>query len=131
VSAVDAALVRRWILGRTPSDHGLPGPLWTRSHVAALVRTRRGLPIGLGAAGRLLERIGLDPRRPPIAPGPIPFGAPGVLFGHDRRGAFLCRAVRRQPDQLHHALRWIRERGGAAVRLRFRPDASHTERGEV
>jgi transposase len=123
VPAAVASQVRRWILGRSPSDHGLPGVLWSRSSVAALVRARCGLAIGPAAAGRLLLRIGLDPRRPRVAPGPVPMGTPGVLFCQDRRGAFLCRTVRRQDEAIRRAVHWMRERAGAAARLSFRPDA--------
>jgi transposase len=114
--------VRRWIVGRTPADHGLRGVLWSRSHVATLVRARCGVPIGPAAAGRLLLRIGLDPREPRGGAGPVPHGTSGVLFCRNRRGEFLCRSVRRQPEPIRRAVHWLRERAGPEARLSFRPD---------
>jgi transposase len=116
-----AAQVQRWVLGRTPSDHGIPGPLWTRPRIAALVRARCGVDLRPAAVGRLLRRIGLDPR-PARSGTAIHRGAAGVLFCHDGRGAFLCHAVRRESDVLHRAIEWLRERSAPSLRLAFRPD---------
>jgi transposase len=123
VGFTEALDLRGALLGRTPGDHGLPGSLWTRRTVAALVRHRTGRRIGSLAAGRLLRRIGLDRRSPPAFAGAE--GRPCVLLATDGRGAFLCTRVadpsrdalvRRVADSLAR-------RAGRPVTLSFVVDA--------
>jgi transposase len=84
-----AAVVRDALLAGGPAEHGLPGALWTRRTVAALVERRTGVRLGPLAAGRLVRRIGLDPFWASAA-------APdesAIVVATDGRGSFLCARV--------------------------------------
>jgi transposase len=56
--------VRRWICGRDPRQYGFDFGLWTRQIVAALIRERMGIAIGLTAVGRLLAELEITPQKP-------------------------------------------------------------------
>jgi transposase len=89
VDPARAAVVRDALLRGGPGEHGLPGALWTRRTVAALVERRTGVRLGSLAAGRLVRRIGLDPLWASHA---APEG-PGIVVATDGRGSFLCARV--------------------------------------
>src|SRR5205814_5277414 len=85
------ALVRRWVVGHTPQQQGLPGRMWTRATVRALLSRRLSVEPSLPAVGRLLRRAGLHPDVRRMTPDEAPRrDARGLLFAVDGRGAFLC-----------------------------------------
>jgi transposase len=48
----------------SPDQVGLPGSLWTRETVGALIRKRFGLALSVWTVGRYLRRWGLTPQKP-------------------------------------------------------------------
>lgn len=56
--------VRRWINGKDPRQYGFDFGLWTRQIVAALIRDKFGVPLGVTAVGRLLAELDITPQKP-------------------------------------------------------------------
>ena len=56
--------VRTWICGKDPRQYGFDFGLWTRRIVAALIRQRMGISLGLTAVGRLLAALDITPQKP-------------------------------------------------------------------
>ncbi len=56
--------VRRWICGKDPRQYGFDFGLWTRQTIAALIKERMGIDMGLTAVGRLLAELNITPRKP-------------------------------------------------------------------
>lgn len=56
--------VRRWICGKDPRQYGFDFGLWTRQIVAALIREKLGVALGLTAVGRLLHQLDITPQKP-------------------------------------------------------------------
>jgi transposase len=94
VSENDLLRVREWIIGHAPRDYGLPGRLWTRRGVAALLHHRLGISMTPMNAGRLLRRMRLDARSSIfVAHAREMDGPASLLFALNPRGAFLCRRL--------------------------------------
>jgi transposase len=91
VSETQAAHLRALIVGHVPADHGLSGPMWTRTGVRELIRRRLSVDPSLPAVGRMLRRAGLHPTVGRIPAEQLPRRETrGLLFAVDGRGAFLC-----------------------------------------
>jgi transposase len=56
--------VRRWICGKDPRQYGFDFGLWTRKIVAALIKEKMGVALGLTAVGRLLHQMDITPQKP-------------------------------------------------------------------
>jgi transposase len=56
--------VRRWICGKDPRQYGFEFGLWTRKIVAALIKEKMGVTLGLTAVGRLLHQMDITPQKP-------------------------------------------------------------------
>ena len=56
--------VRRWICGNDPRQHGFDFGLWTRKIVAALIKEKMGVALGLTTVGRLLHQMDITPQKP-------------------------------------------------------------------
>ena len=56
--------VRRWINGKDPRQYGFDFGLWTRQIVAALVKQKFGVRLGVTAVGRLLAELDITPQKP-------------------------------------------------------------------
>jgi len=56
--------VRRWICGKDPRQYGFDFGLWTRQTIAALIKERMGIALGLTAVGRLLATLHITPQKP-------------------------------------------------------------------
>lgn len=56
--------VVEFIAGHCPDGLGLPGSLWTRETVGALIKQRFGLAFSVWRVGRYLRRWGLTPQKP-------------------------------------------------------------------
>ena len=56
--------VRRWICGKDPRQYGFDFGLWTRQVIAALIKERMGIDLGLTAVGRLLAELNITPQKP-------------------------------------------------------------------
>jgi transposase len=56
--------VRGWINGKDPRQYGFDFGLWTRQIVAALIRQKFGVGLGVTAVGRLLAELDITPQKP-------------------------------------------------------------------
>ena len=56
--------VRGWINGKDPRQYGFDFGLWTRQIVAALVKQKFGVRLGVTAVGRLLAELDITPQKP-------------------------------------------------------------------
>ena len=56
--------VFRWINGKDPRQYGFDFGLWTRKIVAALVREKFQIELGVTAVGRLLAELEITPQKP-------------------------------------------------------------------
>jgi transposase len=59
-----AAAIVALMEGHGPDQLGLPGSLWTRETVGALIKKRLGLALSVWTVGRYLRRWGLRPQKP-------------------------------------------------------------------
>jgi transposase len=53
-----------WINGKDPRQYGFAFGLWTRRIVSELVRRKLGIHLGVTAVGRILQDLGITPRKP-------------------------------------------------------------------
>jgi transposase len=58
------AEVRSWICGKDPRQYGFDFGLWTRKLVAALIKKKFKITLGLTAVGRLLHKLQITPQKP-------------------------------------------------------------------
>lgn len=56
--------VRRWINGKDPRQYSFDFGLWTRKIVAALIKQKFGVELGVTAVGRLLAELDITPQKP-------------------------------------------------------------------
>lgn len=56
--------VRRWINGKDPRQYGFDFGLWTRQIVAALIKQKFRVQLGVTAVGRLLAELDITPQKP-------------------------------------------------------------------
>src|SRR6202521_1763451 len=56
--------VRGWINGKDPRQYGFDFGLWTRQIVAALVKQKFGVRLGVTPIGRLLAELDITPQKP-------------------------------------------------------------------
>ena len=59
-----ALLVREWIIGKDPRQHGFDFGLWTRKLVQELVRRNFGVELCLASIGKLLASLDITPQKP-------------------------------------------------------------------
>ena len=64
LAARQRAQVFRWINGKDPRQYSFEFALWTRKIVAALIKERFGITLGLTAVGRLLAELEITPQKP-------------------------------------------------------------------
>jgi transposase len=64
LTARQRAQVFRWINGKDPRQYNFEFALWTRKIVAALIREKFGITLGLTAVGRLLAELEITPQKP-------------------------------------------------------------------
>ena len=64
LTARQRAQVFRWINGKDPRQYSFEFALWTRKIVAALIKERFGITLGLTAVGRLLAELEITPQKP-------------------------------------------------------------------
>ncbi len=64
LTARQRAQVIRWINGKDPRQYNFEFALWTRKIVAALIREKCGITLGLTAVGRLLAELEITPQKP-------------------------------------------------------------------
>ena len=64
LTAPQRAQVFRWINGKDPRQYNFEFALWTRKIVAALIREKFGITLGLTAVGRLLAELEITPQKP-------------------------------------------------------------------
>lgn len=64
LTARQRAQVFRWINGKDPRQYNFEFALWTRKIVAALIRDKFGITLGLTAVGRLLAELEITPQKP-------------------------------------------------------------------
>ena len=65
-----AAEIGAWLLRGGPETHDLPGSLWNRELVAALLRQKKSVTVSRWTVGRLFRRWGLTACAPPEESGP-------------------------------------------------------------
>lgn len=65
-----AAEIGAWLLRGGPETHDLPGSLWNRELVAALLRQKKSVTVSRWTVGRLFRRWGLTACAPPGEPAP-------------------------------------------------------------
>ena len=64
LTARQRAQVFRWINGKDPRQYNFEFALWTRKIVAALIKEKFGIRLGLTAVGRLLAELEITPQKP-------------------------------------------------------------------
>ena len=64
------AEIGAWLLRGGPETHDLPGSLWNRELVAALLRQKKSVTVSRWTVGRLFRRWGLTACAPPEESGP-------------------------------------------------------------
>lgn len=64
LSASQKQRVRRWICGKDPRQYGFDFGLWTRKIVAALVKEKLDVSLGVTAVGRMLAELEITPQKP-------------------------------------------------------------------
>jgi len=57
-------LVRRWICGKDPRQHGFDFGLWTRRIVAEMIRQKFKKTLSITSVGRLLAELQITPQKP-------------------------------------------------------------------
>jgi len=126
VSAADAARIRSSLIDRTPREHGLPGDLWTRRTVCALVERQLHVVIHPVSASRLLGRLGLRPNgvAMPASEAAETRGS-ALAVAVDGRGAFLCTRLeaRESVEARRHKLHELVRRAGRPTSVRVHPDS--------
>jgi transposase len=64
LSGAQKQQVRRWICGKDPRQYAFDFGLWTRKIVAALIKEKLGITLGVTAVGRLLAELEITPQKP-------------------------------------------------------------------
>ena len=79
LTEVQAAGIRKSVIGRHPDQLRLPGFLWTRELVGAMIERRHGITLSRWTVGRYMKAWGLTVQKPMYAFLPCLFGADGQV----------------------------------------------------